>query len=154
MTNKKGKAKIKIDKIEKGILSDGANFMEDSQVWATDNVSVEGFQEFIIDFQDMVGKEMGGIYYTEANSSEIKYIQMGRGKNNRYNLSTVVPTLEHLRPEMKGIVRPHTYWHTHPSNSDFRMNPSGQDMESKKEQSRNGVQRFIVLTRGYHPIEY
>ncbi len=153
-TNKKGKARIRIDKIEKGILSDGVNFMEDSQVWTTDNVSIDGFQAFIIDFADMVGKEMGGLYYTEAGSSEIKYIHMGRGKNNRYNLSTFVPALEQIRPEMKGIVRPHTNWHTHPSYSDSRMNPSRQDRESKVRQSGNGVQRFIILTGGYPPIEY
>ncbi len=153
-TNKKGKAKLEINKIEKGILQDGINFMENSQVWSTDNVSVEGFQDFIIQFSDMVGKEMAGYYYITQESSDIKFIHMGRGKNNRYNSSTSIPGITEVRPDLFGKVYPHTSWHTHPSYAESKMNPSEKDYNHKTNQSANGVKRFIILTGGLPIIEY
>lgn len=38
--------------------------------------------------------------------------------------------------------------------ADSKMNPSGQDYKHKEEQSKNGVQRFIILTGGVPIIEY
>lgn len=63
-TTRKGKIKVRMDNIEKGILYDGINLLTNSQVWSTNDVSIEGFQNFIIDYSDMVGREMGGYYYT------------------------------------------------------------------------------------------
>ena len=68
-----GNVKFRMDNIEKGVLSDGINLLNDSQSWSTDDVSVEGFERFIIEYSDMVGREMGGYYYTEIGGTDIKY---------------------------------------------------------------------------------
>ena len=153
-TKKDGTYKIKIDNIEKNILSVGVNFLEKSQVWSTDNVSIEGFQQFIIQFSDMIGKEIAGHYYTNNNSNEISYIYAGKYINNTYDKSFLPSAIWNTRLDLYGTVQVHTQWHTHPSNAPSKMYPSRQDYSSKDTQKRNGVKRFIILTGGNPPIQY
>ena len=153
-TNKDAEIKIRMDNIEKGILSDGINLLTDSQVWSTDEVSIEGFQNFIVAYSDMIGREMGGYYYSETDGTNIKYINSGMGKNNTYTMSYPGPGIFRVLPDLYGKVVPHTNWHTHPSYEDNKLAPSSDDREFKKEQSKNGLKRFIILTGGSSPIEY
>ena len=143
---KDGRAKTRIDIIEKRILSDGLNLLSDSCAWSADDVSIEGFQEFIVKYSDMAGREMAGYYYTEIGGNEYKYIHTGRGINNTYNSSTSVPNIFRPRPDLYGKVVEHTNWHTHPSNSDSRRRASDEDYEFKTEQKPKGIHRFIILT--------
>jgi len=145
-TRKDGSAKTRMDKIEKGILSDGLNLLSDSHAWSTDDVSVEGFQEFIVKYSDMAGREMAGYYYTEIGGNEYKYLHTGRGMNNTYDSSTSMPNIFRPRPDLYGKVVEHTNWHTHPSNSDSRYKASSKDKEFKLKHQRKGVRRFIILT--------
>ena len=152
-TRKDGSAKTRMDKIEKGILSDGLNLLSDSHAWSTDDVSVEGFQEFIVKYSDMAGREMAGYYYKEIGGNDFKFIHSGRGMNNTYNSSTSLPEIYRLRPDLLGKITPHTNWHTHPSNAEGREKPSDADWEFKERQTSNGVKRFIILT-GSNVIEF
>ena len=145
-TRKDGSAKTRMDKIEKGILSDGLNLLSDSHAWSTDDVSVEGFQEFIVKYSDMAGREMAGYYYTEIGGNEYKYLHTGRGMNNTYDSSTSMPNIFRPRPDLYGKVVEHTNWHTHPSNSNSRDEASSKDKEFKLKHQRKGVRRFIILT--------
>ena len=153
-TSKNGDIKIRMDNVEKGILSDGINLLTDSQVWSTDKVSIEGFQNFIVAYSDMIGREMGGYYYSEIGGTNIKYINSGMGKNNTQTMSYPGPGIFHVQPDLYGKVVPHTNWHTHPSYADNKLEPSGEDREFKREQSKHGLKRFIILTGGSSPIEY
>ena len=152
--SKNGDIKIRMDNVEKGILSDGINVLTDSQVWSTDKVSIEGFQNFIVAYSDMIGREMGGYYYSEIGGTNIKYINSGMGKNNTQTMSYPGPGIFHVQPDLYGKVVPHTNWHTHPSYADNKLEPSGEDREFKREQSKHGLKRFIILTGGSSPIEY
>ncbi len=123
-------------------------------MWSTDNVSIEGFQQFIIQFSDMIGKEIAGHYYTNNNSNEISYIYAGKYINNTYDKSFLPSAIWNTRLDLYGTVQVHTQWHTHPSNAPSKMYPSRQDYSSKDTQKRNGVKRFIILTGGNPPIQY
>ena len=149
-----GNVKFRMDNIEKGVLSDGINLLNDSQSWSTDDVSVEGFERFIIEYSDMVGREMGGYYYTEIGGTDIKYINSGMGKNNTRTMSYPGPGIFRVRADLYGRVAPHTNWHTHPSNAENKLKPSDEDKKFKFNQSKHGLKRFIILTGGSSPIEY
>jgi hypothetical protein len=153
-TTRKGKIKVRMNHIEKGILSDGTNLLTDSQSWSTNDVSVEGFQDFIIEYSDMVGCEMAGYYYTEIDGTDIKYINSGMGKNNTPTTSQPGPGIYRVRPDLYGKINIHTNWHTHLSNKDTKLQPSTKDYSFKSTHSKYGVRRFIILTGGYPPIEY
>ncbi|MBR2128563.1 MAG: RHS repeat-associated core domain-containing protein [Bacteroidales bacterium] len=153
-TRKNGDIMIRMDNVEKGILSDGINILTDSQVWSTDKVSIEGFQNFIVAYSDMIGREMGGYYYSEIGGTNIKYINSGMGKNNTQTMSYPGPGIFHVQQDLYGKVVPHTNWHTHPSYADNKLEPSGEDREFKRDQSKHGLKRFIILTGGSSPIEY
>ena len=99
-----GNAKLRIGNIEKGILSDGINLLEDSQVWSTDDVSIEGFQDFIVQYSDMIGREMGGYYYTEIGGTDLKYINSGKGKNNTHTMSYPGADIFRVRRDLYGKV--------------------------------------------------
>ena len=128
--------------------------MESSQVWSTKDVSVEGFQDFIVQFSDMIGKEMAGFYYTDNGSNDISYIHMGRGKNNTYRKSTTEPQIYNVRPDLLGLVSVHTNWHTHPSFADNKTTISEKDKEFKKSHLEKGVKHFIILTGNHPPIYF
>ena len=153
-SKRNGNAKLRIGNIEKGILSDGINLLEDSQVWSTDDVSIEGFQDFIVQYSDMIGREMGGYYYTEIGGTDLKYINSGKGKNNTHTMSYPGAGIFRVRRDLYGKVEVHTNWHTHPSNAENKLKPSPQDYSFKYNHSQNGVRRFIILTGGHPPFEY
>ena len=161
--NKKGEAKTHIDNIEKGILKDGMNFMTNDNAIAVGGEgqpTVEGFQDFIVQFSDMIDKEIGGYYMSKDGSDDVSHIYVSRYLKNTANVAISRFAPYRYAPELINI-KPHTNFHTHLSRFDdmYRLRPSGQDGKKgdlvfKKTQQRNGVKRFIILTRGEKPIEY
>ena len=85
-TNKKGEAKTRMDNIEKGILSDGMNFMTNDKSWsvgAEGQPTVAGFQDFAIGFAEMINKEVSGYYLSSPQTpNTVSTIYMGRHINN------------------------------------------------------------------------
>ena len=163
-TNKKGEAKTRIDKIEKGILSDGMNFKTDSniiEVGGEGQASVAGVESFIVDFADMIGKEVGGYYLSNKGQTDINYIYIGNTINNSSTDAKAGFNFYNKRPDLYNAVEVQTHYHTHLSHFDLsaRLEPSTRDKNFRNEQVRsatnpNGTQNFIILTRGYSPIQY
>ena len=158
-TNKQGEVRTRIDNIEKGILKDGMNFKTSANVINVGGVgqaSVAGFESFIIKFSDMIRKELAGFYYSKNGQAEIDYIHIGKYENNTSIKSYPTPNIFSVRPDLLGKIKPHTSWHTHPSNASDsdRLHSSEQDKDFKKDAKQLGVNRFIILTGGYPPIEY
>ena len=153
-TSRNGVVRTRIDNIEKGILFDGINLLTDSQAWSTHEVSVEGFQDFIVKYADMSDREMGGYYYSQINGTDIEYINLGYGVNNTSTSSYPGPGIFRVRPDLFGRVEVHTNWHTHPSYAKNKSEPSSADYKFKLTHSKNGIKRFIILTGGKSPIEY
>lgn len=164
-TNKKGEAKTEIDNIEKGILHDGVNFKKNDNVinaGGEGNPSVAGFENFVTQFSDMIDKEIGGYYLTPKGKDDISQIYVSKYENNSDKEAFHGFNLYKTRPDLYGNVDVNTDFHTHLYKFDEadRTRPSGLytggggDMKSKKNQIQNGVKRFIILTRGFSPIEY
>ncbi len=159
-----------MDNIEKGILSDGMNFMTNDNSWsvgAEGQPTVAGFQDFAIGFAEMINKEVSGYYLNSPQMpNTVSTIYMGRHINNTATESRKGNLWGYL-PGAQFNLQVHTDWHTHPSNgySDAaRTRPSGLydgggDIGSKKNALNaphpyNRPLNFIILTRGYAPIYY
>ena len=159
-TNRNGEARTRMDNIEKGILSDGMNFMTNANVWETGALgqpTVEGFQDFAIQFGDMIGREVAGFYFSNNGQDNVSYIHMGKYENNKRNQSFSTPSIFSMRSDLHGRISPHTAWHTHPSDAldSDRLRPSVQDYNFKAgQQQAHGIKHFIILTGGHSPIPY
>lgn len=77
------------------------------------------------------------------------------------NSSTDAKAVFLKRPDLYNAVEVQTHYHTHLSHFDLsaRLEPSTRDKNFRNEQVRsatnpNGTQNFIILTRGYSPIQY
>ena len=162
LTNKRGEAKTRIDNIEKGILSDGINFKENNNMFAVGGegqATVGGVEAFAVNLSDMVGKEIGGAYFSKDNAKATTHISFGRYANNKFdetrghgqNLGSY-PYMrgDYVKCSLIGI------FYTHPSSGNIsvsdRTRPSKKDLASRdNDLSLNPNMRFYILT---HPISY
>ena len=159
LSNRRGEAKTFIDNIEKGILQDGINFkLQDNviPVGGEGQASVGGFESFISQFSDLVGKEINGYYLSENGKENISYVGVAQFKNNKYNQANSVFMLPRARPDLYGKVYQHTDFHTHPSKELGANEESRHDIIRKNSIQKRfpEVERFILLVNGYKPKEY
>jgi RHS repeat-associated protein len=93
--NKKGEAKVAIDKVEKGILKDGQNFKNEDQVISVGGKgqpSAEGVKSFTLNLSEYVGNEIKGFSYSSNGSGDVSDMVLGKFKNNNYTESYGSPT--------------------------------------------------------------
>ncbi len=100
-------------------------------------------------------KEVGGFYLANKSDGQINNIYLNGYKNNTAQLARGGFDLIKTNPQLYNSTTVHTDFHTHLSrfgDSD-RLRPSGShdngqtgDLRSKKSQSQNGIQRFIIIT--------
>jgi hypothetical protein len=158
-TDKNGNAKILIDNIQKGILSDGLNLKTNSNIInvnGKDDSFISGFENFIVQFSDMIGREISGYYFNGNESGRINEIYIGRYENNTYNESCKGTAAKNLPLGTFNGKYFHTDWHTHPSNAPDinRLRPSQQDITSRNNsKDKYNIKEFIILTNG-HRIDY
>ena len=156
--NKNGEVKTLIDNVEKGILSDGINFKENSNIIAVGGegqASVDGVESFILKLSDMVGKEIAGAYFSKDGAGSTTHMSIGKYANNRFDQANsrghvvwnrVYPD-SNLESSLTG------FFHTHPNVSvSDRMRPSGKDKESRDQAlDMYPHLQFYILT---HPEYY
>jgi len=159
-TNKKGEAKTRIDNVEKGILSDGINFMKNDNVIAIGGegqASVDGVEAFAVNLSDMVGKEISGAYFSKDGAATTTHISIGNYQNN--TLTESGPSGHTLWQRMNSDSQLGNsitgFFHTHPtigySVSD-RTSASEQDKRSRNRELKQMPHlRFWILT---HPVNY
>lgn len=161
-TNRKGEAKTRIDNIEKGILSDGINFRDNSnfiEVGKEGQPTVEGVQNFVVELGEMVGKEIAGYHMAENGKSEVSYSFIGKYINNTETKSYAGMTFA-MRPDLLGKIEAVTDFHTHPSSPRFsisdRLRPSPADLNKRNSTQEYfpNVKKFIILTKGFDPVDY
>jgi hypothetical protein len=156
--SKRGEAKVAIGNIEQGILKDGMNLKNNSnviQVGGEGQATEKGFQDFALKFSNYIGKEIGGYYLANKSDGKINNIFLGGYKNNDAQNDNSTFDLAKTNPALFGSTFAHTSFHTHLSrfgDSD-RLEPSGRhnnrqtgDLRHKDQQIKNGVQRFIIIT--------
>ena len=160
-TNRKGEAKTRIDNIEKGILSDGINFMNNNNiigVGGEGQATEKGVENFVLQMSDMVGKEIGGAYFSKDGASATTHMSIGMYKNNTYTetKSNGHSLWNRMYPDSKVENSITGFFHTHPSGGTIsvsdRTSASGQDLKSKANALKHiPTLRFFILT---HPIHY
>lgn len=155
--SKRGEAKVAVGGIEKGILSDGANFQTRDNlisVGGEGQPTVAGVRDFALKLSNYVGKEVGGYYLSNRGENTINRIYIGRYGNNDAQTERSPFTLYSMRPDLLGQVDVKVDFHTHLSrfgDSD-RLRPSGLgpdrgDEGHKERQLRiNPSLRFIIIT--------
>ncbi len=165
-TNRKGEARTRMDNIEKGILSDGMNFMTNDNMWdigGEGQPTVGGFQDFAVGFAEMINKEVSGYYLSNPSTPDaVSTIYMGRHIKNNATTSYKGGAYEVNRMTLDGTARVHTDWHTHPTygySRAARTKYSEQDMRSKMNTlgfpyPAQRPANFMILTRGFAPIYY
>ncbi|MBP3482825.1 MAG: RHS repeat-associated core domain-containing protein [Alistipes sp.] len=154
-TDKKGTAKILIDNIEKGILSDGLNLKTNSNtinVNGKDDSFISRFENFIVQFSDMIGREISGYYFNNNESGRINEIYIGRYENNTYNESVKGTSAKNLPLGFFNNKSFQTDWHTHPSDAPdiARLRPSSKDIESRNNtKNKYDIKEYVILTNGH-----
>lgn len=164
-TNLKGEAKVAIDGIEKGILSDGLNLMKNDNTIAVGGegqATIEGFEKFALDFSNHIGKEIGGYYLANKSDGAINNVYLNKYQNNTATEAKGGFSLYRVNNSLFNSTYAHTSFHTHLSRFDdlSRLSPSGShdggqsgDLKHKATQKTNGVKRFIIITNP-ETIEY
>lgn len=153
--------KTRMDGVEKGILSDGINFKSENNLIAVGEegqASLEGVQNFVMELSEMVGVEISGYDLANKGTDDISNVHVGKYENNKYNKAYKNYNSQRDYPSKIGELYEHTDWHTHPSTASDsdRTHASGQDRKSKSDTQKyhKQVKKFIILTKGYSPIEY
>jgi len=160
-TNRKKEAKTVIDQIERGILKDGINFQEKNNLIA---IGGEGqptetdLEAFILQLSDMVGKEIGGAYFSKDGTGSTTHMSIGLYKNNTYkkSVSSGQSTWSRQFPDSKIEISITGFFHTHPSGGNIsiadRISGSEQDLRTKVAILKNAPNlQFFILT---NPIYY
>ena len=151
---KKGKAMTHIDKIEKGILTDQMNFHKNSFIdMSGENApSLEGAERFLLDFSNMLDKEIAGFYIAEKGNNDIKYVTIGSVSNNAakeahtggpYNAIGRIPgfSIDDYAVRVN--------YHTHLSRfSEIdRITPSNKDLDFKRNWLKHNPEiDFLIIT--------
>ena len=154
--------KIRMNGIEKGILKDGIDFMNNNNIIAVggeNEASVNGVEAFVVNLSDMVGKEIGGAYCSKDGAGPITHITLGSYKRNSHKINKgghghilwnrVFPD-SNIKNSLIG------FFHTHPSDIGIsvsdRTQPSDQDKYSRDAALKMMPSlQFYILT---HPIHY
>ena len=149
------KEKVLITNIEKGILHDNVNYKNSDQIYT---LTVEGapsqggIESFVLELSNLVGKEIGGAYFSDNGLSPVTEITIGRYCNN-----TLRETRSHghlywaTRHSLNPLIGLIGFFHTHPF-YDGRDIPSGNDLEARdKNKEIKPSMEFYIIT---YPIYY
>lgn len=156
--SKRGEAKVAIGSIEQGILKDGMNLKENSnviQVGGEGQTTIKGFEDFALKISNYIDKEVGGYYLANKSNGAINNIYLGGYKNSTDQKASSGFNLSSTNPQLYNSTTAHTSFHTHLSrfNDLDRQRPSNADNTHKVTQTQNGVQKFIIITNP-ETIEY
>lgn len=156
---KNGEAKVSIDGIEQGILSDGQNFKTDDQVISVggeNQPSLAGVEDFVTKLAEHIGVEIAGMYLSneEGANANISTVYIDEYKGNESQRSSISPTKLYTDASLKGM-NTTTHFHTHPSNIGISRTdverPSGTtgtggDLDFR-DNNRSNFHNFLILTR-------
>lgn len=149
--SERGKPKVAISGIAKGILKDGINFQTHNQVidvGGTNQPNVKDVEGFLLKFSDYIGKEISGYGLSPKGQNNVSHLYIGLYQNNTETISNTQLTQISTRPNLLSTLTPQTYFHTHLSKfSDTeRITPSSGDLDRKKEDLENGIKIFEIIT--------
>jgi RHS repeat-associated protein len=151
---KNGEAKVAVDGIEKGILSDGQNFKTDDQIISVGGEgqpTLAGVEDFVTKMGEYVGVEIAGAYLSteKGENAPISKVYIDEYKGNESQQSSISLTKLYTDESLKGMNLT-TDFHTHPSNLGISRTdverPSDADLKFRDNNKKN-FYNFIILTR-------
>ena len=151
--SEKGKAKVAIGGIEKGILKDGQNFKNDDNIISVggeNQPTLDGVEDFVVKLSDHVGVEFSGAYLSNGDGidASISKVYLDEYKGNELKKSSTTLTKLYTDKSIKGM-NLNSHFHTHPSYGYSRSDverPSGADIDFRNS-NRNFFKKFLILTR-------
>lgn len=149
------KEKVLITNIEKGILYNNVNYNNSDQLYdltAEGAPSQEGIESFLLELSNLVGREIGGAYFSDNGLSPVSEITVGRYCNNTLRETRSHGHLywakKHSRDPLIGIIG---FFHTHPYENGREI-PSQNDLEARnKNKEMKPSMEFYIIT---YPIYY
>lgn len=106
---------------------------------------------------ELISREIAGYYLAPNGSDEISNVYVAKYKNNKIDKSYGGFRLANMNKALDDETYPHTNFHTHPSigySETDRKTPSKPDRSRRESDSKLGVKKFIILTRGFDPTDY
>ena len=153
-----GEAKVEVDNIEKGILTDGMNLKTESNlvgVGGANQPTVEGVEKFAVQLTGIVNKEIGLGYFSKDDFPEITHMTIGAYGNNEYGKTTdfglaAFRKMSKTVEEFKSYIlraKSHTHPWGKPSDVVNRFIPSPADKISRdRDLKGNPKLKFNILT--------
>jgi hypothetical protein len=149
-------AKVTVDNVAKGILSEGQNFATKNEtilIGGEGQATLDQVVDFLVQFsENETGMEIAGFEGVHARKTSQKLIQTHKYKNNSYDESeSKVLGLN----QISGSLKAKAHWHVHPSNTGKSANinkPSDRDVEARKKRNKKGaIPSFIYNKNGRLP---
>ncbi|MDC1105452.1 RHS repeat-associated core domain-containing protein [Prolixibacteraceae bacterium] len=153
---KNGESKVAFGGVEKGILSDGQNWMTDDQIISVGGEgqpTVKGVEDFSLKMSEHVGTDIGGAYFTKEGSESTTHMTIGKYKNNTLKQTKGHGHIAGIRrglklKELKG------FYHTHPSmgiSEADRTRASKADINARNNALKlMPLMKFFIITSPLH----
>jgi|SRR5690606_23807412 len=140
--DKKGKEKVAVDNIPKGILKNNMNFKRISNTFSVngkDEPTLKEFDKFISEFTDYLGKEIAGVRLgNDTKDKNVTSVKIYKYMNNtRDKSSTPKSWFTDFGDRLK------SHFHTHPYHDHV---PSDQDKQIKTDYPNL---QFYIISGGY-----
>lgn len=154
--SERGKEKVAIGGIEKGILKDGQNFKEKGELFeigGKGNPTREGVEKFALQLSEYVGKEVEGLYVSNDASKEVTHMTIGGYEENEIdetnNLGVSALRKVFTITEITEKIKFRGHYHTHPGGS---TNASEADIKIKGSYiDKYSSKLFNIIT---YPMDY
>jgi len=150
--SERGKEKVAIDGIAKGILKNGINFKTQNQVidvGGANQPSSKDVENFSMKLSDHIGLEIRGYGLSNKNESNVSYMFLGAYKDNTETRSYApLSGIFRARPNLIGNYDLQTSFHTHLSKfgDTERFSASPGDIEMKRIDEQFGTNKFTIVT--------
>lgn len=152
--SEKGKAKVDLDNIEQGILSDGMNLKSNDniiEVGGKGQASVKGFEDFALRFSNYMGVEIKGGYFSDIGKTDISHITIGRyeGNTGTRAISAGLNLKSYNNGNLMGKIQLRVLYHTHLSSygDSDRLVPSDADLDYRDAALKNSPDvEFRIIT--------
>ena len=149
--------RILINKIAKGILSDGLNLKYKDgvvNVGGPGQATLECMQDFLVRLTGLIKAEVAGYYLSPTGSiNNISHVYVSKYDRNTEDMSYSTYSLHKVRPDIYGKVTPVTHFHTHPywhpwTALQDRLEASPRDRRRKISNTDQGIQQHLIITKG------
>jgi RHS repeat-associated protein len=157
--SERGKAKVEIDKIEKGILKNGINFKDNDNlidVGGENQPTIDGVKDFVVKLSNLIDKEISGFEFSKNNSMSISTIAIPNYGENTDMKALNDFNFQSTRPDLlkTNTLRNHFHTHLDKFSDTARRNPSPADTDFRDETRRHYPNTTFEILTPPHNFKY